>query len=128
MWSSGGKPYYWMDGTTELLPRQIEFHVQGDGGSVFFWGLITAEGPGYGFTITEENANTEVYTDILQTFLLDTLEYYGLGRKSFRFQQDNATPHTSVLTKQGFKRQMFSLKSVLDWPPQSLDLNPTEHV
>ncbi|KAG2196529.1 hypothetical protein INT46_011594 [Mucor plumbeus] len=67
-----------------------------------FWSLISAEGPGYGSTITEGNANTE---------------------------QDNATPHTSVLTKQCFKcRQKFSLKSVLDWPPQSADSNPTENI
>ncbi|KAG2199790.1 hypothetical protein INT46_003552 [Mucor plumbeus] len=108
MWGSDGKSYYWTDGATDLLPHQIESHVQGDGGSVLFWGLITAEGPGYGSTITEGNVNTEVYIDILKTSLLDTLEYYGLDRKSFRFQQDNATPHTSV--------------------PTNPDLNPIEHV
>ncbi|KAG2198800.1 hypothetical protein INT46_001825 [Mucor plumbeus] len=119
---------YWTDGATELLPHQIESHVQGEGGSVLFWSLITAEGPGYGSTITEGNVNTEVYIDILQTSLLDTLEYYGLDRKSFWFQQDNAMPHTSVPTKQWFQRQEFSLKFILDWPPQNLDLNPIEHV
>ncbi|KAG2196174.1 hypothetical protein INT46_000455, partial [Mucor plumbeus] len=129
MWGSDGKSYYWTDGTTDLLPHQIESHVQGDGGSVLFWSLITAEGPGYGSTITEGNVNAEVYIDILQTSLLDTLEYYGLDRKkSFRFQQDNATPLTFVPTKQWFQRQGFSLKSILDWPPQSPDLNPIEHV
>ncbi|KAG2194674.1 hypothetical protein INT46_004216 [Mucor plumbeus] len=95
MCGSDRKSYYWTDG---------------DGGSVLFWGLITAEGSGYGSTITEGNVNTEVYIDILQTSLLDTLEYYGLDRKSFRFQQDNARPHTSVPTK------------------QCPDLNPIEHV
>ncbi|KAG2196680.1 hypothetical protein INT46_009603 [Mucor plumbeus] len=100
MWGSDGKFYYWTDGATELLPYQIESHVQED----------------------------EVYIDILQTSLLDTLEYYGLDRKSFRSQQDNARPHTSVFIKQWFQRQGFSLKSILDWPPQNLDLNPIEHV
>ncbi|KAG2209363.1 hypothetical protein INT46_002606 [Mucor plumbeus] len=128
MWGSDGKSYYWTDGATELLLHQIESHVQGDGGSVLFWGLITAEGPGYGSTITERNVNTEVYIDILQTSLLDTLGYYGLDRKSFRFQQDNARPHTSVPTKQWFQPQGFSLKSILDWPPQNPDLNPIVHV
>ncbi|KAG2214912.1 hypothetical protein INT46_007872 [Mucor plumbeus] len=102
MWGSDGKFYYWTNGATELLPHQIESHVQGDGGSVLFWGLITAKGPGYGSTITEKNVNTEIYIDILQTSLLDTLEYYGLDRKRFRFQQDNARPYTSVPTKQWF--------------------------
>ncbi|KAG2207623.1 hypothetical protein INT46_003509 [Mucor plumbeus] len=92
--------HYTTDGATELLPHQIESHVQGDGGSVLFWGLITAEEPGYGSTVTEGDVNTDVYIDILSTSLLDTLEYCGLDRKSFRFQQDNATPHISVPTKQ----------------------------
>ncbi|KAG2209070.1 hypothetical protein INT46_003645 [Mucor plumbeus] len=128
MWGSNGKSYYWTDGATELLPHQIESHVQGDdGGSVLFWNLITAEEPEYGSTITEGDVNTDVYIDILLTSLLDTLEYCGLDRKSFRFQQDNATPHTSVPTKQWFKRQEFSLKLILDWPSQIPDLNPIEH-
>ncbi|KAG2203708.1 hypothetical protein INT46_001179 [Mucor plumbeus] len=92
MWGSDGKFYYWTEGATKLLPHQIESRVQGD--------LITAEGSGYGSTITEGNANTEVYIDIFQTSLLDNLEYYGLDRKSFQFQQDNATPYTSVPIKQ----------------------------
>jgi hypothetical protein len=75
------------DGATELMPHQIEsHHVQGDGGSVMFWNLITAEEPRYSSTFTERNVNTGVYIDILQTSLLDTLEYYNkLDRKSFRF-------------------------------------------
>ncbi|KAG2209676.1 hypothetical protein INT46_004241 [Mucor plumbeus] len=117
MWGSDGKSYYWTDGATELLPYQIEPHIQGDGGSVLFLGLITAEKPGYGSTITEGNVNIEVYIDILQTSL-----------KSFRFQQDNARPHTSVPIKQWFQSQGFSLKPILGWPPQNPDLNPIEHV
>ncbi|KAG2200900.1 hypothetical protein INT46_000533 [Mucor plumbeus] len=128
MWGSDEKSYYWTDGATELLPHQIESHVQEDGGSVLFLGLITAKEPGYGSTITEGDVNAGVYIDILPTSLLDTLEYCGLDRKSFRFQQDNATPHTSVPTKQWFQRQGFPLKLILDWPSQSPDLNPIEHV
>ncbi|KAG2193206.1 hypothetical protein INT46_007610 [Mucor plumbeus] len=108
MWGSDGKSYYWTDGATDYCLTKLR--------------------PGNGSTITEGNVNREVYIDILQTSLLDTLGYYGLDKKSFRFQQDNATPHTFVPTKQWFQRQRFSPKSILDWPPQSPDLNPIEHV
>ncbi|KAG2195339.1 hypothetical protein INT46_007910 [Mucor plumbeus] len=116
MLGSDGKFYYWKHGATKLLPHQIESHIQEDNGSVLFLGLINEEGPEYGSTITEKNVNTEVYIDILQTSLLDTLEYYGLDKKSFQFQQDNATPHTFVPTKQWLQRQEFSLKSISNWP------------
>ncbi|KAG2211355.1 hypothetical protein INT46_002053 [Mucor plumbeus] len=77
---------FWKDGATELMSHRIEpNHIQGDGGSVMFWNLITAEEPKYGSTFTKGNVNTGVYIDILQTSLLDTLEYYKMDRKSFRF-------------------------------------------
>ncbi|KAG2191930.1 hypothetical protein INT46_011851 [Mucor plumbeus] len=56
-----------------------------------------------------------VYVDTLQTSLLDTLEYYDMNRNVIRFQQDNATPHTSGITKE-------------DWPAKSPDLNPIKHI
>lgn len=128
MWGSDGKSYYWTDRPTELMPHQTEAQVQGDGGGVVFWGMITAEGPSYGSTITEGTVNSNVYTEILGPSLLDTMEYFGLDKKTFRFQQDNARPHTSGPTKKWFKHHGFSLKTVLDWPAQSPDLSPIEHV
>ncbi|KAK4521437.1 uncharacterized protein ATC70_012052 [Mucor velutinosus] len=95
MWGSDGESFYWTDRPTELMPHQTEAQVQGDGGGVVFWGMITAEGPSYGSTITEGTVNSEVYAEILDSSLLDTIEYYGLDKKTFRFQQDNARPHTS---------------------------------
>ncbi|KAK4510570.1 uncharacterized protein ATC70_005001 [Mucor velutinosus] len=95
MWGSDGKSFYWTDRPTELMPHQTEAQVQGDGGGVIFWGMITAEGPSYGSTITEGTVNSEVYAEILDSSLLDTIEYYGLDKKTFRLQQDNARPHTS---------------------------------
>ncbi|KAK4519750.1 40S ribosomal protein S6 [Mucor velutinosus] len=95
MWGSDGESFYWTDRPTELMSHQTEAQVQGDGGGVVFWGMITAEGPSYGSTITEGTVNSEVYAEILDSSLLDTIEYYGLDKKTFRFQQDNARPHTS---------------------------------
>ena len=42
---SDGNSYYWSDGGDILQPYQTEPHVEGDGGSVLFWGCITANDP-----------------------------------------------------------------------------------
>jgi hypothetical protein len=73
MWGSDGKTFYWTDRPTELLPHQTEAQVQGDGGGVVFWGMITAEGPSYGSTITEGTVNSEVYAENLELSLQDTI-------------------------------------------------------
>ncbi|KAK4511420.1 uncharacterized protein ATC70_012635 [Mucor velutinosus] len=99
------------------MPHQTEAQVQGDGGGVVFWGMITAEEPSYGSTITEGTVNSEVYAEILDSSLLDTIKYYGLDKKTFRFQQDNARPHTSGPIKKWFTHHGFSVQNVLDWPP-----------
>ncbi|KAK4520733.1 CRIB domain-containing protein [Mucor velutinosus] len=117
MWGSDSESFYWTDRPTELMPHQTEAQVQGDGGGVVFWGMITAEEPSYGSTITEGSVNSEVYAEILDSSLLDTIEYYGLDKKTFRFQQDNARPHTSGPIKKWFTHHGFSVQSVLDWPP-----------
>ncbi|KAG2189540.1 hypothetical protein INT46_007371 [Mucor plumbeus] len=79
MWGSDGNSYYWSDGGDILQPYQTEPHVEGDGGSVLFWGCITANGPGYGTTVMDGSVDSTVYVDILQTSLLDTLEYYDMN-------------------------------------------------
>jgi hypothetical protein len=90
LWGSDGNSYYWSDG-----------------GSVLFWGCITANGPGYGATVMDGSVDSTVYVDILQTSPLDTLEYYDMNRNVIRFQQYNATPHTSGITQGWFSANGF---------------------
>ncbi|KAG2206449.1 hypothetical protein INT46_006977 [Mucor plumbeus] len=114
LWGSDGNSYYWSDG--------------GDGGSVLFWGFITANGPGYGTTVMDGSVDLTVYVDILQTSLLDTLEYYDMNRNVIRFQQDNATPHAFGITQDWLSANDFIFGTIRDWPAQSPDLNSIEHV
>ncbi|KAG2189513.1 hypothetical protein INT46_002882, partial [Mucor plumbeus] len=96
-WGSDGNSYYWSDGGDILQPYQTEPHVEGDGGSVLFWGCITANVPGYGTTVMDGS-------------------------------QDNATPHTSGITQDWFSANGFIFETIRDWPAQSPELNPIEHV
>ncbi|KAG2189583.1 hypothetical protein INT46_009450 [Mucor plumbeus] len=97
--------------TPESYGRPVEAtepHVEGDGGSVLFWGCITANGPGYGTTVMDGSVDSIVYVDILQTSLLDILEYHDMDH--------------------WFSANGFIFETIRDWPAQSPDLNPIEHV
>ena len=111
-----------------MRSHEIESHVQGNGGSVMFWSCITAEGPGYGTTVLDGSIISVDYIRILETSLLGTLELCDMDVSNVRFQQDNAPVHASALTRSWFSDKGFPIDTVFDWPPQSPDLNPIEHV
>ncbi|KAG2215111.1 hypothetical protein INT46_002943 [Mucor plumbeus] len=123
-----GNSYYWSDGGDILQPYQTKSHVEGDGGSVLFWCCVTANGPDYGTTAMGSSIDSIVYADTLQTSLLDDLEYYDMNRNVIRFQQDNASPHTSGIIQNWFSANGFKFETIRNWPAQSPDLDLIEHV
>jgi len=68
--------------------------------------------------------DADLYVRILQSELMDSIQYYDLDQDEVIFQQDNDPKHTSKLAKDAVEELNLT---VLDWPSQSPDLNPIEH-
>ena len=105
-----------------------DYHVQGTfkhgGGSLMFWGCMTWNGAGQACKI-EGTLDSTLYCEILSDNLLGTADYFQMDRDYFVFQQDNDPKHTSRLAKDWFNQNRVNL---MDWPPQSPDMNPIEHL
>jgi hypothetical protein len=66
----------------------------------------------------------EVYLDILKDDLYHILDDYGIETTKVIFQQDNDPKHRANLVEEWLSQQPFE---VMQWPPQSSDLNPIEN-
>ena len=88
---------------------------------IMVWGGISVRGTTtFGFDVG--TVNSQVYQKILNEHLQSVHELYP---DNFTLQQDNARPHVSKDTLAYFKNNGIS---VIDWPPNSPDLNPIENI
>ena len=71
---------------------------------------------------TDGYINATKYTQILEEHLLPSIP----DDARYRFQHDNAAPHTATHTSQWLME--YGVNMLDDWPPYSPDLNPIERV
>ena len=121
---SDGHAWTWKKPGDELASRNIQGTVKFGGGNLMMWGCMTAQGVGYACRI-DCRMNAEVYTGILDDYLLQTIDYYKLDTSKIIFQQDNDPKHTSHAAREWFENNGID---VLAWPAQSPDLSPIEHL
>ena len=126
IWGSDGVKYYWARPNEVLRPHHIDFTVKHGGGKINMWGCITAQGPGYACQIYDGNMDSSTYQHILGTTYMDTLKHYSLKKTNVYLQHDNDPKHKSKSTIAWLYDN--GVRYIDDWPAQSPDLNPIEHV
>jgi transposase len=122
--SSDGRSWCWIrDGETKQ-PHHVKQTVKHGGGSVMIWGCMTFYGPGFMCKINN-TMDQHIYKDILQEYLLQTIDWYDLDAEQVIFQHDNDPKHKSRSIQEWLGEQEFD---VIEWPPQSPDLSPIENL
>jgi transposase len=126
--NSDGRTWAWIRDGETVKSRHVKPTVKHGGGSIMLWSAITYAGVGWMCRI-EGNMDKTLYKEILEDEQKKTVDYtcekLKLRRDQVIFQHDNDPKHTSNLVKDYLQEQDYQ---VMDWPPQSPDLNPIENM
>lgn len=124
MYGCDGRKYRWGRSKKHLKKTAIKETLKYGGGSIMIWGCITRDGPGELIKI-DGIMNADKYIKILEKGLFDTVPAEGFKGGHWKFQHDNDPKHTAGDTKTWLAKCHVE---TIQWPPQSPDMNPIEHV
>lgn len=122
--SFGRKFYYSNQEHKRFKPHQVKETKQHDGGKIMVWGCMTYHGVGDTSWILGK-INLDDYIDVLNEHVIASHGWHDMDPETFIFQQDNASIHTARIVKEYFVDNNIT---VLEWPANSPDLNPIEHL
>lgn len=117
------RQYVWRKPGEAFKKSNIKVTVKHGGGSIMTWGCFSARGLG-NLVIINDKLTAVRYIDILKENLFNSAAKMEF-KNDFIFQQDNDPKHKAKVTMKYFEENNIQL---LQWPPQSPDLNPIEHL
>lgn len=121
---SGENHYTWIRDGVNLQPHNVKQTVKNGGGYIMVWSCVTSNGVGYIHNVVG-NMDSQQYCNILEGAFIKTLRYYKMKQKDIIFMHDNDPKHVSQYTKAYLIKKPYV---VMEWPPQSPDLNPIENL
>ena len=92
------------------------------GGSVMVFGMFSSQGT-TPLVRLQTRVNAQIYKNIVQDHVVPIIQNSGFDRATF--MQDNAPCHKAKMVMSYLSERYFE---IMDWPPQSTDLNPIENL
>ena len=123
MFGADGQRFVWREPNTQLREKNLKPTVKHGGGSIIFWGCMSASGVGK-LHFIDGIMDKNMYLDILKKNVKESAAKLGISDR-FCFYQDNDPKHSAWIVKQWL---LYNCPKVIKTPAQSPDLNVIEHL